>query len=98
MFFPVNLAGSLLITNDTNIQLAILSTKLLVILGINATAKIDCPDLTNQVNNTSLKSPVIPPYTRVAIGVPIRGATTDKIKPVIIDIIPSYKDADQWLF
>lgn len=63
-----------------------LSTILLVILGINAAENISIPEFLSHVKNISLASPVIPPYTYTAIGVPISGATTLNISPVIIAV------------
>lgn len=65
-------------------QLAILSMKLPVILGINAAVKIFCPVDNNHVKIRSVPPPVIPPYTNTDIGVPTSGAITDKTSPVNI--------------
>ena len=68
-------------------QVIILSTKLLATLGKKAAEKIVWPEFLSAVKNTSLKSPVIPPYTNTAIGVPINGATIDKIIPVTTAVL-----------
>ena len=70
-------------------QVIILSTKLLATLGKKAAEKIVWPEFFSAVNNTSLKSPVNPPYTNTAIGVPINGATIDNIVPVITAVFKS---------
>lgn len=66
-----------------------MSTKLLATLGKKAAEKIVWPEFLSAVKNTSLKSPVIPPYTNTAIGVPINGATIDKIIPVTTAVLRS---------
>jgi hypothetical protein len=69
---------------DTNMQLAILSIKLPVILGMNAAVKILWPVDNSHAKIRSMPPPVSPPYINTDIGVPISGATMDKIRPVII--------------
>jgi hypothetical protein len=59
---------------------------LLKIRGIKAAAKISCPLANNHANNTSEKPPAIPPNKNTAIGVPIRGATTEMINPVTMAV------------
>ena len=66
-----------------------MSTKLLATLGKKAAEKIVWPEFLSAVKNTSLKSPVIAPYTNTAIGVPINGATIDKIIPVTTAVLRS---------
>ena len=56
---------------------------------MNAAVNIFCPVASSHANNISVHPPVKPPYINTAIGVPIKGATIDKINPVITAVLIS---------
>ena len=75
------------ITNAAIRQLSILSTRLDAILVMKDAANIFSPLARSAATMRSVPPPVSPPKRSTLIGVPISGATTEIMSPVISAIL-----------